>query len=153
MTAEEMWQQYSKTEGLLGAEYDAWSFGDDPDTLAKLVLDGRKTGTSSAFWLYELAGEALPQPGEYSVVLDSAGSAVCVIRNVRVTVLPFAAVGEEQAGQEGEGDRSLAYWRRVHECFFRQALAGTGLEFTESMPVVFEEFRRVWPRTDTENGK
>ena len=52
MTAEEMWNQ----SGLTG-EYDAWSFGDDADTLARLVKDGIKTATCSAYCFYELEEE------------------------------------------------------------------------------------------------
>ena len=43
MTAEEMW----KKSGLTG-EYEAWSFGDDADELARLVKEGIKTATCSA---------------------------------------------------------------------------------------------------------
>ena len=60
MTAQEMWNQ----SGLTG-EYDAWSFGDDADTLARLVKDGIKTATCSAYCFYELEKEDLPeQPGD-----------------------------------------------------------------------------------------
>ena len=59
--------------------------------------------------------------------------------------MPFDRVSEEQAFREGEGDRSLEYWRRVHEDFFRRELAGAGLAFSPDMPVVCEEFEVVWP--------
>lgn len=70
---------------------------------------------------------------------------LAAIRTERVTVLPYRDVGGEHARREGEGDLSLAYWRRVHEAFFTEALAQAGLWFTPDMPVVCEEFRRVWP--------
>ncbi len=41
---------------------------------------------------------------------------------------------------EGEGDKSLAYWRKVHEDFFRDEYAACGLEFSQDIPVVCEEF-------------
>ena len=49
-----------------------------------------------------------------------------------------------EAFREGEGDRSPAHWRRVHEDFFRGELAGAGLEFSPEMPVVCEEFEVVY---------
>ena len=146
MNAEQMWAAYAAGHPeAAGADYDAWAFGGDPEGLARLVLSGVKTATASAYPLYALEGEPLPEAGEYSVILDSREEAVCVIRTTRVFTVPFDEVGAEQAFREGEGDRSLAYWRRVHEDFFRAELAEAGLEFSPEMPVVCEEFEMVWP--------
>lgn len=146
MNAEQMWAAYAAGHPeAAGADYDAWAFGGDPDGLARLVLSGVKTATASAYPLYALEGEPLPEAGEYSVILDSREEAVCVIRTERVFTAPFREVGPEQARREGEGDRSLAYWRQVHEAFFTEELAGAGLRFAPELPVVCEEFRRVWP--------
>ena len=46
----------------------------------------------------------------------------------------------EHAFQEGEGDRTLASWRAVHEAFFTGEMERAGLTFTKEMPVVCEEF-------------
>ena len=89
--------------------------------------------------------EPLPEAGEYSVILNGRKEAVCVIRTDRVTVIPYREVDAEQARREGEGDRSLLYWQQVHERFFREEMAASGLIFTEDMPVVCEEFHMVWP--------
>ena len=140
MNAEAMW----RASGLTGA-WDAWSFGDDPDGLARLVLEGRKTATASAYPLYEAEGEPLPMPGETSVVLDARGEAVCVIRTTRVHIVPFRAVTADHAAREGEGDLSLGHWRRAHRDFFTRELATIRRTFDEDMPVVCEEFERLYP--------
>ena len=140
MNAQEMWQ----ASGLTGA-YEAWAFGDDADILADLVRRGIKTATASAYPLYELEGEELPQAGEYSIILDTREEAVCIIRTTKVFVTPYREVTAEQAGKEGEGDRSLSYWREVHEAFFRKEMEEAGLTFTEEMGVVCEEFEVVYP--------
>ena len=145
MTAEQLWTEFAAANGLQHTDYDAWAFGDDADTLARLVLEGVKTATASAFPLYELEGEPLPEAGEYSVILDGQEEAVCVIRTERVEIIPFLDVGADHASREGEGDRSLAFWRAVHERFFTEELARAGLVFRQDMPVVCEEFQRVWP--------
>lgn len=145
MTGEEMWAACAGRYGLARGEYDAWAFGGDPDALASLVLAGIKTAAASAYPLYALEGEPLPEAGEYSVILNSRDEAVCVIRTDRVAVLPYRDVGAEHARREGEGDGSLAYWRQVHEAFFREELAAAGQAFTEEMPVVCEEFHVIWP--------
>lgn len=145
MTAEGMWADFAAERGIKDTDYDAWAFGDDADLLARLVLTGIKTATSSALPCYELEGEPLPAAGEYSVILSSRHEAVCVIRTERVSIVPYREVSAEHARREGEGDLSLEYWRQVHKAFFTRELANMGLHFTPDMPVVCEEFRRVWP--------
>ncbi len=144
MTAEEMWNRYVRETGIENTGYEAWAFGETPDELAALVVSGRKTATASAYPLYALEQEPLPRAGEYSVILDGGEQAVCIIQTTKVYVTPFREISAEHARREGEGDLSLAYWRRVHERFFREELAGAGLSFTEEMPVVCEEFACVY---------
>ncbi len=139
MTAEELWAG----SGLRG-EYEAWAFGEAPDKLAALAAKGIKTATCSAYDLYEAEGEALPAVGGYSVILNGREEAVCIIRTTRVTVTPFDQVTEEHAFKEGEGDRSLAYWRAVHEEFLTRELASIGRSFDGNTKVVCEEFELVF---------
>ena len=144
MTAEELWKKFTESQHPEVSEYDAWAFGDDADLLADLVLRGEKTATASAYVFYELEGEPLPKAEEYSVVLDSEENAVCIIQTKKVSVLPFSAVTAEHAYKEGEGDKSLSYWREVHERFFREELEEVGLAFTPDLLVVCEEFDLVY---------
>jgi len=121
----------------------AWSFGATPeqaDKLLALVLDGSKTATAGALWNYESEGEPLPERGTLSVLLDGAGHPHALIEATEVSVVPFDEVSDEHAFLEGEGDRSLAYWREVHERFFTD-VATHGRGFEPDMPVVLERFR------------
>lgn len=144
MTAQEMWEAYSRKANI-SSDYEAWAYGDDPDTLARLTLEEVKTGTSSLYLWYGLEHEPLPAEGEYSVILDSQENAVCITRTTRVYVVPFDEVQESHAFREGEGDRSLAYWRKVHEAFFSEELREIGVCFHQKMDVVCEEFQKVYP--------
>ncbi|MGM9550247.1 MAG: ASCH domain-containing protein [Faecousia sp.] len=144
MNAQEMWNRCCEKEKITG-HYEAWQFGGAPDELAELVLNGIKTATASAYPLYALEGEALPKAGEYSVILNTRDEAVCVIRTTKVSLIPFREVSEEHAFREGEGDRSLSYWRQVHRDFFTREMMDAGLAFDEDMPVVCEEFLLVYP--------
>ena len=47
MTEQELWKAYIASGGLDDG-YEAWAFGTDADQLARLVLLGEKTATSSA---------------------------------------------------------------------------------------------------------
>ena len=139
MTPEELWER----SGLAGT-YEAWSFGEAPDKLADLVLQGIKTATCSAYDLYQINNEPLPQAGDYSVILNSSEEAVCIIKTIKVYVTEFKNVSEEHAFKEGEGDRSLEYWRQVHESFLTNELATVHKGFDENTKVVCEEFEVVY---------
>lgn len=144
MTEKELWQKFIKDNKIKACEYEAWSFGIEPDLLAQLVVTGEKTGTSSAYALYELANESLPKINDYSVILDSKGNAVCIIKNINVEVIPFDKITKEHAYKEGEGDKSLNYWKSVHEDFFKKCFGEAGIEFSYDMKVVYEEFVVVY---------
>ena len=145
MTPQEMWNKYKQINPSIGDEIDAWAFGVDADFLADLVLKGEKTATASAYDLYALEGESLPQEGTFDVILDSQNQAVCIVEITRVSVQPFNQVSAQHAYKEGEGDKSLTYWRQVHEDFFTDCLGQAGLTFTPNSKVVLEEFRKVYP--------
>ena len=146
MTAKELWTEFTEKQNIADQKYTAWAFGGDSDRLARLVLNGEKTATASAYPLYEMENENLPKAGEYSIVLDAADNAVCVIRTTAVSIVPFLDVSPEHACKEGEGDKSLAFWRDVHREFFSDCLKEVGMEFTEDMQVVCEEFEVVYRR-------
>lgn len=144
MTAEEMWSIFSKENNLENEEYEAWAYGDSPDKLAELTLNGIKTATCSAYYWYDAEGEELPKVGEYSVILNSKEEAVCVTETTRIYVERFKDISEEHAYKEGEGDRSLEYWRKVHTDFFTKELGEVGVSFSEEMQLVCEEFKVVY---------
>jgi len=60
-------------------------------------------------------------------------------------VVPFVQVPAEHAYKEGEGDRSLQYWRTVHAKVFADELAEINMHFSEDMLVVCQEFQVVFP--------
>ena len=101
-------------------------------------------------YTYILGGEEdpLPQSGDYSIILNSKDEAVCVIQTTKTTVVPFDEVSKEHAYKEGEGDRSLAYWRDVHEDFFAEEFAETELEFNGQTSILCEEFKVVYRAID-----
>lgn len=113
--------------------------------MADLVLKGEKTATASAYDLYAVDNDPLPQEGIFDVVLDSQDQVVCIVEVTKVSVQPFHQVSADHAYKEGEGDKSLAYWRQVHEEVFTEWMSEAGLTFTPDSKVVLEEFRKVYP--------
>ncbi len=146
------WQSFVKSWAEAGdissGDYQAWSFGNTPemaDRLGNLVRRGIKTATASLAWAYEAGGESYPRIGGYSIILDAAGLPVCIVQITELAETPFNEVDEEHAYQEGEGDRSLNYWRQVHWDFFSEECKALGREPDKMMPVVCEKFKLVYP--------
>jgi uncharacterized protein YhfF len=142
---EAFWCAFAEASGV-EAPYEAWAFGgDDTPELATelglLVRDGPKRATTGLLASYEAEGEPLPVEGGYSVILDGVGEPLCIIRTTRVDTKPFGEVDDEFAWVEGEGDRSLAYWRAAHVRFF----ASEGTPVSDDDLVVLERFELVWP--------
>jgi uncharacterized protein YhfF len=127
--------------------YEAFCFGDHEalaDSLAELVLSGRKRATAGLLWAYEAEGKRLPRAGDLSVVTDWAGHPLCVIETQAVDVVPFDDVTAEFAATEGEGDGSLEDWRRGHTEFFARECARLGRTPSGSMQVACERFAVVY---------
>ncbi len=130
---------------------EAWTFGATPaqaDDLLDLVLRGVKDGTASSFWDYEASGDRVPEVGDIGIVTDSTGAPRAVVETTSVRIVPFDEVDADHARAEGEGDRTLAHWRRVHEAYWR-AHSEDPRGFDPRMPVVCERFRLVWPAPAT----
>ena len=114
----------------------SFAFGDSPDLadeLLDLVLKGVKTATCSTE-----DEPSLSTPGERWIVLDGRGRPACVIETTEVTYRRFAEVDAAFAYEEGEGDRSLAYWREAHRRYF-----GRLGRFSEDVMLMCERFRLV----------
>ena len=146
------WRRFCESAGLAGDHpYQAWAFGDGPemaDSLAALVIDGPKRATAGLVADYEADGDPLPEVGDHSVILDGAGRPVAVIRATEVQVRPFAEVDEAFAYDEGEGDRTLAWWREAHWQFFSRQCEARGEVMDDRQPVVLERFELVYAVRD-----
>ncbi len=123
--------------------FSAWGFGSTPshaDKLGALVQQGTKRATAGLTASYEAENEPIPEKGDISVIVDGDGRPMAVIRTTDVQTLPFREVTAEMAAEEGEGDKSLDYWRREHRKFFKKECKAIGISFSEDASVVFERF-------------
>ena len=150
-----VWNKYlasidedSRTTKLAYAFVDHFCHEKEPaDRLYRLAVDGIKRATAGSLDVCRHNGEPILKPGELSILTNFDETECCVIRTVRSTIKKFSEVTEEDAFIEGEGDKSLAYWRQAHLGFFKDEFAGLGLEFTEDREIVFEEFRVEYVET------
>ena len=117
-------------------DLESFSFGDSPalaDELAALVLDGVKRATCWA------AGDGmLTEVGKRMVLLSGSGEQLAIVETVEVVRRRFSDVDAAFAYDEGEGDRSLEYWRKAHRTYFTRLG-----QFTEDMLLCCERFRVV----------
>jgi uncharacterized protein YhfF len=146
------WRGFAEATGT-DATYTAWAFGleSDPELateLGLLVRDGPKRATTSVLAEYDDVAEPLPLVGECSVILDGAGEPLCIIRTTEVETKPLGAVDDQFAWDEGEGDRSLAWWRRAHMEAFRKG----GYPVDDDSLLVLERFELLWPDPTSSRG-
>lgn len=138
------WDEYWKSQRQEKQKnVSAWQFGDNPDYLAQLVIDGIKSATCSGLIFYELENVPLPSIEDYGIILNSQDAPVAIIKTTDVKVMPLNEVPEEFAIAEGEGDRTHRYWKEAHEKFFTEELRKIGLDYTEDLMLVCERFELV----------
>ena len=150
-SVKEMWKNYSMSTGdniiNTNKNYTSWYFCDNEESannLAELVKQGVKRATTALYYSYKVEGETLPQVGDFNIITDWHGIAQCIIETKIVTILPFKDVTEEFSKIEGEGDKSLKYWKEVHINFFIRELLEHKNTFEEDMLVVCQEFEAVY---------
>jgi uncharacterized protein YhfF len=155
---QQFWDSYATASQPSEAAFRVWTFGDSSELaneLAALVLAGTKRGTTSLLRSFHASGESLPEPGDFSIVVDGDGVPCCIVRTVRVEIKPMGDVDERFAWEEGEGDRSLAWWLSAHARYFRRQGSREGFSVDDRTKVVLVRFEVVWPPqfADSSPGK
>jgi len=118
-------------------DLESFSFGDSPelaDELLALVLEGKKTATC---WAASEGSKGV-EVGKRWIVNDGRGRPRAIIETVELTRRRFEDVDESFAHDEGEGDRTLAWWRRAHTDYFTRRG-----EFSFDMELYCERFRLI----------
>jgi uncharacterized protein YhfF len=144
------WLEFCETRRLPEhVHYQVWYFGDSQGMareLAELVIAGNKTATASMVSVNQIKHDTAPVVGGYSVVTDFDNEPKCVIRTEEVRHLPFSEVDEKFAFDEGEGDRSLEYWRTVHRDYFKKEALENSVEFGPRSMICCERFALLYHR-------
>ncbi len=104
------------------------------DELLELVIQGRKTATSWA----AVHGPLSSETGKKQLIKDSQGRPRAIVETLEFSLRKFNEVDEAFARDEGEGDLSLAYWRKEHKRYFTQE--GT---FSPSMQLYCQRFKLI----------
>ncbi|WP_299530350.1 ASCH domain-containing protein [Ulvibacterium sp.] len=118
----------------------------DANECAELVKRGIKKATSDSLLGLQYRKETLPKIGDFIVVTNWEGKAQCIVRLTKVSFKPYFSIDREYAKLEGEGDKSLEYWKRVHWEYYIRELEPFGRVPRDSMIIVCQEFEKVFER-------
>lgn len=145
---EKFWKSYI---GSLKSEpidpiIDIGIAGDESNAheLLALYLSGEKTAGSSLVIDYEIAGDPLPEAGNYWMVLDLDMNPRCILKTIKVETFTFEDVPEHVAVAEGEGDKTVRFWKDAHTNFFSPYLEQWGVLDLSSQVVVTEFYELVY---------
>ena len=122
-------------------------FGDNKkvaDECAELVVEGVKKATSPSVWWFKKYGEKFPKPGDLAIVTNWEGEPKAIIETIKVELVKFKDITPEYASMEGEGDKSLKYWKEVHEAYYKREMEPCGDRFDENMIIVCEYFKTIY---------
>ncbi|MBE5187359.1 ASCH domain-containing protein [Vibrio parahaemolyticus] len=112
---------------------------------AELVRIGQKTASCSMELWYREHGEPMPEVGHLQVVTNWDDEPVCVIQMTDVSTCRYDEVTAEFAYAEGEGDRTLNWWRDAHAAFFKAECDELNIDWHEQRLLVLERFKVVYP--------
>ena len=116
----------------------------DANDCADLVVKGIKRATATSLWWFEKNKEELPRVGNQYIVTDWDGNARAIIETVQIDHVPYNEVTEEFAETEGEGDKSLKYWKKVHKAYYSREMELHGDQFDENMIIICERFKTIY---------
>ena len=118
---------------------EKWKFAIDNDKLVKLVLSGEKKATTSLYSEYIVKDEKLPKIGDRSIILYSDDKYACLIENIDVIISEFKNITSQIAYLEGEGNKSIDYYKKEHYKVFKKLDSN----FNENSKVVVEIFKII----------
>ena len=116
----------------------------DADECADLVVKDIKKATATSLWYFEQHNEVSPKAGDLAIVTDWIGNPKAIIKTTKIEHVAFNQITAEFAEIEGEGDKSLKYWKEVHQAYYEREMENYSDEFDENMIIVCEHFRRIY---------
>ena len=118
----------------------------DANECADLVLEGTKKATASSLKWFKSNNIEFSKPGDLFIITNWDGVAKAVIQIEKIEFTPYTKITPEFAQIEGEGDKSLAYWKKVHKAYYCREQNIPETEFDENMMIVCEYFKCIYPK-------
>ena len=100
----------------------------------------------------EINKEKPPAIGDLDIVTDWHGMPKAITKTVKVEIVKYKDITAEYAFIEGEGDRSLSYWQRVHWDYYTRELNDLGLKPFQDMELVGEYLETIWQKNKAQSN-
>lgn len=136
---EEFWGGFLAAKGISGARYDEICFFGsseaESETQLKLIRRGKKRAAVSPC----AQGAVLPKKGQLKIVVDWDGAPNCVVKTTGVKVMRLCDITAEQMQRECGAE--IDSWQENKRAEFIANAEKTGVEYSEDMKIIYEEFR------------
>ena len=116
----------------------------DANECADLVINKIKRATATSLWWFEKNNQPLPKIGDQAIITDWNGTPKAVIETIKIEPTPYNEITPEFADIEGEGDKSLEYWKKVHKAYYQREMEPHGENFDENMIIICEHFETIY---------
>ena len=116
----------------------------DANDCAKLVVKNIKQATAPSLWSFEINNEKLPRKGDLNIITNWNKVPQAIILTTKIELIKFSEITAKFAQREGEGDKSLAYWKKVHKAYYKREMQGHKEEFSKDMIIVCQYFDTIY---------
>ncbi len=116
----------------------------DANECADLVVNKIKRATATSLWWFKKNNTPLPKAGDQAIITDWKGTPRAIIETIKIFPTPYKQVTPEFAATEGEGDKSLEFWKKVHKAYYQREMKPYGDKFDESMIIICEYFKTIY---------
>jgi len=116
----------------------------EADECADLVVQKIKQATSPSVWWFKKNNEPFPKIGDIAIVTNWDGEPKAIIRTIKVEIVKFKDITPEYAQIEGEGDKTLDYWKKAHWDYYTNEMKEFNEYPSKEMEIVCEYFETIW---------
>lgn len=123
------------------------SYSDDKELskeICELILSNEKQATSSLLYWSQNYDVDIAKVNDLEMVIDASGKFYCIVLKTAVKIVAYKDITAEHAFLEGEGDKTLEYYKEAHSHYFYNDLINEDIEFNEDMLVVCEYFKVIY---------
>ena len=80
---------------------------------------------------------------DLNIITDWNKVPKAIILTTKIELIKFNEITTKFAQREGEGDKSLDYWRKVHKIYYNREMQDYKGEFSEDMIIVCQYFKTI----------
>ena len=88
--------------------------------------------------------EKIPKKGDLNIITNWNKVPQAIILTTKIELIKFNEITAKFAQREGEGDKSLAYWKKVHKAYFKREMQGYKEKFSKDMIIVCQYFNKIY---------